>query len=70
MSEQQEPLPGAVTLQQGDRVLICVNNDVDSVEDYTWMTDTLKKWFPGVEFCVAANVTGVLVRRGEAEEGQ
>lgn len=68
MSEQQELLSGAVTLAHGDRVMLCVSNDVESA-DYTWMREVMQKWFPGVEFCVAANVTGVLVQRGEAGNG-
>lgn len=58
--------PGAVVLQRGDRVLLCLGTEIttDSADD---IRESLGEALPGVDIYIAASVSGVLVQRGEEE---
>lgn len=58
--------PGAVVLQQGDRVLLCLGTEItrDSADD---IRESLAEALPGVDIYIAASVSGVLVQRSEEE---
>lgn len=59
-----EHIPAAVTLQQGDRVLLCYSREIHS-RDVERMRLGLEERFPDVDFLIAGPVSGVLVQRGE-----
>lgn len=56
--------PGAVVLQRGDRVLLCLGTEITrgSADD---IRESLAEALPGVDVRVAGPVSGVLVQRSE-----
>lgn len=57
--------PVFIVLKPGDRVLITMKDDPDPDDAQQYMA-TLNRRFPGVEFVLFGNVTGVMVQASPA----